>query len=91
MQIKVTKLSNRSIDFDFVGVDASIANAFRRIMIAEVPTICVEDVYVWNNTSVVQDEVMAQRIGLIPLNVNPELFETKGGEFTSIFNLHCDR
>ena len=36
LQVKVQRLSGRSIEFDLVGVDASIANAFRRIMIAEV-------------------------------------------------------
>jgi hypothetical protein len=36
MSVRVTRLSNRSIDFDLAGVDASIANAFRRILIAEV-------------------------------------------------------
>lgn len=46
-------------------------------MIAEVPTICIEDVYVWNNTSVIQDEVVAQRLGLIPLNVDPDLFDMR--------------
>lgn len=75
----MTKLSQRSVDFDLVGVDASIANSLRRIMIAEVPTLCIEGVYVWNNTSVVQDEVLASRLGLVPLNVNPELFQMKEG------------
>ena len=28
--------------FDLIGVDASIANALRRIMISEVPTIAIE-------------------------------------------------
>ncbi|KLO15553.1 hypothetical protein SCHPADRAFT_927143 [Schizopora paradoxa] len=78
LKLSVKRLSQRSIEFDLVGVDASIANAFRRIMIAEVPTICIEEVYVWNNTSVIQDEVVAQRLGLIPLNVDPDLFETRG-------------
>jgi len=32
---------------------------------------------VWNNTSVVVDEVLAQRIGLIPLNVDPALVTMK--------------
>ena len=47
-------------------------------MIAEVPTIAIEHVYVWNNTSVIVDEVLAQRLGLVPLNVDPDLFETRG-------------
>ncbi|TFK33811.1 DNA-directed RNA polymerase [Crucibulum laeve] len=77
LKVKVQRLSNRSIDFDLVGVDASIANAFRRIMIAEVPTVAIEHVYVWNNTSVIVDEVMAQRLGLVPLNVDPALVSMK--------------
>ncbi|KAF9013418.1 DNA-directed RNA polymerase [Cyathus striatus] len=77
LKVEVTRLSNRSIEFDLVGVDASVANAFRRIMIAEVPTVAIEHVYVWNNTTVVQDEVLAHRIGLVPLNVDPALIEMK--------------
>ncbi|KAG2359416.1 hypothetical protein BDR07DRAFT_1472841 [Suillus spraguei] len=77
LTVKIERLSNRSIEFDLVGVDASIANAYRRILIAEVPTICVERVYVWDNTSVVVDEVLAQRIGLVPLNVDPALMDMK--------------
>ena len=53
--------------FSLVGVDASIANAFRRIMISELPTLAIEEVFIFNNTSVIQDEVLAHRLGLIPL------------------------
>ncbi|TRM67819.1 DNA-directed RNA polymerase [Schizophyllum amplum] len=77
LKVKVQRLSNRSIEFDLVGVDASIANAFRRIMIAEVPTVAVENVYVWDNTSVIVDEVLAHRIGLVPLNVDPEQMQMR--------------
>ncbi|KAH0586446.1 hypothetical protein H2248_007680 [Termitomyces sp. 'cryptogamus'] len=71
LKVSVQRLSQRSIDFDLVGVDASIANAFRRILMAEVPTIAIEHVYVWDNTSVIQDEVLAHRLGLVPLNIDP--------------------
>lgn len=56
--------------FSLIGVDASIANAFRRILLAEVPTLAIEKVYVQNNTSVIADEVLAHRLGLIPLKGN---------------------
>ncbi|KAG6016476.1 hypothetical protein E4U54_001400 [Claviceps lovelessii] len=51
-----------------MGIDASLANAFRRILIAEIPTLAIENVYIENNTSVIQDEVLAHRLGLIPFN-----------------------
>ncbi|KAF8911698.1 DNA-directed RNA polymerase, partial [Gymnopilus junonius] len=77
LTVKVQRLSQHSIDFD-IGVDASIANAFRRIMIAEVPTVCIEQVFVWNNNSVIVDEVLSHRIGLVPLNVDPALMTMRG-------------
>ncbi|KAG8997247.1 DNA-directed RNA polymerase core subunit rpc40 [Tulasnella sp. 427] len=75
--VKVQRLSEKSIEFDVVGVDASIANALRRILMAEVPSIAIENVYVWNNTSVIHDEVFAHRLGLIPLAVDPRLLNKK--------------
>ncbi|KAI9575047.1 DNA-directed RNA polymerase [Boletus coccyginus] len=77
LAVRVERLSNRSIDFDLIGVDASIANAFRRILIAEVPTVCIERAYVWCNTSVIADEVLAHRLGLVPLNVDPAFLDFK--------------
>lgn len=52
--------------FSLVGIDASLANAFRRILLSEIPTLAIENVYIENNTSVIQDEVLAHRLGLIP-------------------------
>ena len=62
--------------FDMIGIDASLANAFRRIMLSEVPTMAIELVYISNNTSIIQDEVLAHRLGLIPINADPRLFES---------------
>lgn len=53
--------------FSLIGVDASIANAFRRILLSELPTLAIEDVFIYENTSIIQDEVLAHRLGLIPL------------------------
>jgi DNA-directed RNA polymerase I and III subunit RPAC1 len=43
--------------------------------LAEVPTVAIETVYMWNNTSIIHDEVLAHRLGLIPINVDARLFE----------------
>ncbi|KYR01464.1 RNA polymerase III subunit [Tieghemostelium lacteum] len=63
--------------FEMIGVDAPIANALRRILIAEVPTMAIEKVYIINNTSLIQDEVLAHRLGLIPIKVDPRKFNFK--------------
>lgn len=72
-EIKISSIGSRTANFDLIGIDTSIANALRRIMIAEVPSVAAERVFIFNNTSVIQDEVLAHRIGLIPLNVSPDL------------------
>lgn len=61
--------------FEMIGCDTSFANALRRILLAEVPTVALEYVYMWNNTSLIHDEVLAHRLGLVPLNVDARLFE----------------
>lgn len=46
-------------------------------MLSEVPSMAIEKVYIYNNTSIIQDEVLAHRLGLIPLKANPILFDYK--------------
>lgn len=75
VKVKIQSLSDEEIVFDLIGIDASIANALRRILLAEVPTMAIEHVYIWNNSSIIQDEVLAHRLGLVPLNVDPREFQ----------------
>lgn len=71
--INISYITERNANFDLVGIDTSVSNAFRRIMISEVPSVAAEQVYIFNNTSVIQDEVLAHRIGLIPIKIDPDL------------------
>ena len=99
LKVVITRLSDATCEFDLVGVDASIANAIRRVLIAEVPTVAIEHVYVWNNTSIIQDEVLSHRLGLVPLKINPDKIELRepGAEAddsnTVVFHLKakCER
>ncbi|PVD26085.1 hypothetical protein C0Q70_13753 [Pomacea canaliculata] len=76
-KVEIIKLQGDELEFDMIGVDAAIANAFRRILLAEVPSMAVEKVHVYNNTSIIQDEVLAHRLGLVPIRADPRLFEYK--------------
>jgi DNA-directed RNA polymerase II subunit RPB3 len=66
-KIQIRKLEDDYAEFILSDTDASVANALRRIMIAEVPTIAIDLVDFENNTSVLNDEFVAHRLGLIPL------------------------
>lgn len=59
--------TDKSIHFSLSNVDLSMANALRRIMISEVPTMAIDLVEFENNTSVLSDEFLAHRLGMIPL------------------------
>ncbi|TPX16444.1 uncharacterized protein E0L32_003738 [Thyridium curvatum] len=72
LEIKFHKNEQFDASFSLIGVDASIANAFRRILIAEIPTLAIEHVFISNNTSVIQDEVLSHRLGLIPFKGGKE-------------------
>lgn len=78
LKMKIRSYSDDTLEFEVEGISCSIANALRRVMIAEVPTMAIEHVYIVNNTSIIQDEVLSHRLGLIPLRVDPRLFEWKG-------------
>jgi DNA-directed RNA polymerase I and III subunit RPAC1 len=60
---------------ELIHVDTSFVNALRRILLAEVPTVAIESVYIMDNTSILHDEVLAHRLGLVPLNVDARLLE----------------
>jgi len=56
-----------SIRFVVRGTSPSFANALRRAMIAEVPSMAIDDVMIVENSSMLYDEMLSHRLGLLPL------------------------
>ena len=70
------------VEFELSNCDVSIANALRRIMLADVPTCAIDDVYIRCNTGVMQDEMLAHRLGMIPI-LHPGIADFKAYDKTS--------
>jgi DNA-directed RNA polymerases I and III subunit RPAC1 len=74
-QLNVLERTENELVVEMIHVDTSFVNALRRILLAEVPTVAIESVYIMDNTSIIHDEVLAHRLGLVPLNVDARLLE----------------
>jgi len=49
-----------------------MVNTLRRVILEEVPTLAIEEVELFNNSSVLYDEMIALRMGLIPIKTDLE-------------------
>lgn len=77
LKIVVIRYEENEIEFDLIGVHPGLANTFRRIMMSDIPSMAIDRVEILSNTSILPDEVLVHRLGLIPLKADPRLFEFK--------------
>ena len=66
-EVEVLSLEENQMSFEVKKTDASMANALRRVIIAEVVTMAIDLVTFEENTSCIDDEIIAHRLGLIPI------------------------
>ncbi|KAK2194710.1 bifunctional DNA-directed RNA polymerase [Babesia duncani] len=66
--IDIISLSRHRMEFLLANSDVGTANAIRRIILSEIPSLAIEVVTVLENTSVMHDEYIAHRLGLLPID-----------------------
>jgi DNA-directed RNA polymerase subunit D len=81
--VEFVERGDREARFLVRGITPAFANGIRRAMIADVPTFSVDTVRVIENSSVMFDEQIAHRLGLVPLTT-PEPGEFELGETVTL-------
>lgn len=66
--VKIFESDAERVNFELNNTDLSTANSLRRVMLAEIPTLAIDIVEVEENSSVLADEFLAHRLGLVPLS-----------------------
>ena len=58
---------------------------------SQVPTVAIDTVFIYENNSCIHDEMLAQRLGLVPLDIDPNsIGDDEEIEFTLEAETHRD-
>lgn len=71
MEVEILKLSEEYLEVKLMGCSEALANAIRRAILEEVPTLAIHEVFIFENSSPMFDEMISHRLGLIPLRTPP--------------------
>jgi DNA-directed RNA polymerase subunit D len=79
MDIEVKSLEDNKFKFIAKNTNAEFLNAFRRTAMFELPVMAIEDVFFVENSSALYDEVLAHRLGLVPLTTDLKSYNLREG------------
>jgi DNA-directed RNA polymerase subunit D len=70
VKIEVLEKNDTNLRIIVKDADVTLMNALRRIALAEVPSMAIDEVVMIENSSILQDEIVSHRLGLTPLKTD---------------------
>jgi DNA-directed RNA polymerase subunit D len=77
MKFEIMEQNEDKMKFVLKDVTDAYANTLRRLMLGEVPTMAIDDVTFYKNDSVLYDEILAHRLGLVVLKTDLKSYNMK--------------
>ncbi len=77
MKIDVKELKPKKAVIKIDDIKPYFVNSIRRVMIADLPKLSVDDVIIYDNTTALFDEIISHRLGLIPIPTDLSLLNFK--------------
>jgi len=77
MKVKTVEMKPKKCVIKVEDTKPYFINSIRRIMLSELPKLAVEDIVIYDNTSPLFDEIIAHRLGLIPIPTDLSLLTFK--------------
>ncbi|TFG01068.1 MAG: DNA-directed RNA polymerase subunit D [Promethearchaeota archaeon] len=74
MELKILEKNEFNLTFQISDISIEMINALRRIMMSWIPCFAVDEVIILKNDSTLYDDILAHRIGLIPLKTDLEAY-----------------
>lgn len=74
MKLEIVEQHENYLKFILSGVTPTFANTLRRMIMTEVPTMAIDEVIIIENTTPLYDEIVAHRLGLMPLKTDLESY-----------------
>jgi DNA-directed RNA polymerase subunit D len=75
MKLELLEKTDTKLSFIIEGVSVEMVNALRRIILTEIPVMAIDEVIVLKNDSPLYDEIIAHRLGLIPLKTDLSVYK----------------
>jgi len=70
VEIEILEKTDAYMRFIVKGINVPFANALRRIMLTAVPAMAIDELVILENSSMLNDEILAHRMGFIPLKTD---------------------
>lgn len=67
MKVAATEFKGNRGEIKLSDTDVYFLNSLRRVLVAELPKLAIDDVIIYDNTSPLFDEIIAHRLGMIPI------------------------